>query len=414
MAQLFRQEVLQHKVNRLEGTISLVQPTAFKWLALLIVTIIFFTTVFLASGEYSKKERVIGIVQPDNGLLKLSSPQSGIVKALLVSEGQYVKKGQPILRVESLKHGVDGFELNRSRIDQYLFQINMLTLQISKQHSKNTLQIQNLSHHKSNISAKLKELERQNEIIEQRIAINNNVSEQMATLAKQGYTSKLDLNRQIDTSLTIKQQSSNTQSQKLTLRNELNQINNQLSQLPIEHAKVLDHLQSQLTETQLNLAIVEQEALAELRAPMSGSITGILTKVGKSVNSQQFLLSVLPENSKMQAVLFVPTSAFGFIEVGQQVRLRYHAFPYEKFGIFDGEIIEVSSNVILPEETNLPGVIQTPSYRVVVNLPEQSVLAYGKKTPLRADMMLDADIIVERRSLLAWLFDPILSLHGKL
>ncbi|MCL1052156.1 HlyD family efflux transporter periplasmic adaptor subunit [Shewanella abyssi] len=414
MEPLFRQEVVQHKVNRLDGTVSLIQPAAFKWLALLLVTIIVCSIIFLAAGEYSKKERVIGVVQPDSGLLKLTSPQSGIVKIVLVTEGERVEKGQPILRVESLKHGVDGFELNRSRIDQYQFQINMLTLQINKQHSQNTLQTQNLTYSKSNIAAKLDELERQSEIINQRIKINNSLSKQMAVLAEQGYTSKLDLNRQIDASLTIKQQSSSTHSQKLTLNNELSQIVNQLSQLPIEHAKVLDQLQSQLTEAQLNLAIVEQESLAELRAPMSGKVTGILTKAGKSVSSQQFLLSVLPENSKMQAVLFIPTSAFGFIEIGQQVRLRYHAFPYEKFGIFDGEIIEVSSNVILPEETELPGMIKDPSYRVVVSLSAQEIVAYGKSTPLRADMMLDADIIVERRSLLAWLFDPILSLHGKL
>ncbi len=414
MDQLFRQEVLQHKVNRLDGTVSLIQPAAFKWLTLLLVTIIVVSVIFLASGQYSKKERVVGVVQPDSGLLKLTSPQAGVIKTLLVAEGQHVEQGEPILRVESLKHGANGFELNHSRISQYQFQINMLNLQINKQHSQNTLQIQELTHSKTSITAKLKELERQNEIINQRIEINNNVSEQMATLAKQGYTSKLDLNRQIDTSLTIEQQSSSTQSQKLTLTNELNQISNQLSQLPIEHAKILDQLQNQLTEVQLNLAIVEQESLAELRAPMSGKVTGILTKVGKSVNAQQFLLSVLPENSKMQAVLFIPTSAFGFIEIGQQVRLRYHAFPYEKFGIFDGEIIEVSANVILPEETELPGVIQAPSYRVVVSLADQAILAYGKETPLRADMMLDADIIVEQRSLLAWLFDPIFSLHGKL
>ncbi|WP_323744769.1 HlyD family efflux transporter periplasmic adaptor subunit [Pseudoalteromonas sp. PPB1] len=136
--------------------------------------------------------------------------------------------------------------------------------------------------------------------------------------------------------------------------------------------------------------------------------------MGKSVNAGQNLLSILPQGSQMQAIIYVPTSSFGFINLGQETKLRYHAFPYEKFGIYNGTVEQVSNSVILPDETSTPGVIQQPAYRVVVALEAQQITAYGKQTPLRAGMMLDADIIVEERSLLRWLFDPVFSIKGQL
>ena len=116
----------------------------------------------------------------------------------------------------------------------------------------------------------------------------------------------------------------------------------------------------------------------------------------------------------MQAVVYIPTSAFGFIKEGQSTKLRYHAFPYEKFGIYQGQIVELSNSVIFTCKSSMPGIIQEPAYRVVVALAEQTVKAYGKDTPLRAGMTLDADIVVEERSLLRWLFDPVFSIKGQL
>ena len=70
--------------------------------------------------------------------------------------------------------------------------------------------------------------------------------------------------------------------------------------------------------------------------------------------------------------------------------------------------------MILPEEASTPGVLTEPAYRVVVALNDQSIQAYGKATALRAGMRLDADIVIEERSLLRWLFDPVFSIKGQL
>jgi membrane fusion protein len=59
-------------------------------------------------------------------------------------------------------------------------------------------------------------------------------------------------------------------------------------------------------------------------------------------------------------------------------------------------------------------VLKEPSYRVVARLERQTITAYGGEVALRPDMSLKADIVFDRRSLIAWLFDPLLSVRGRM
>ncbi|MEP1446303.1 MAG: HlyD family efflux transporter periplasmic adaptor subunit [Paraglaciecola sp.] len=414
MEKLFRQEVIDKKKHQLEGTISLVQPPVFKTLTLLLFLVVIMSLVFLSLGSYTRKEKVNGVLQPNTGLIKLSAPQSGIIAELMVQEGQLVKQNQPILRIISEKYGVEGFELNQSLINQFKFQLNSLKQQLSQHHIQNKLQVEVLKHNRINIERRLIQLGVQSDIFAERIEINNQIVDQITTLADTGYISELELKRQKDVSLSLKQQSSSIQSTKLALHLQIEQINNQLVQLPIEQQEITAQLEAQIKSIKVQLGTIKQQRLGELRAPVEGVVSGLLVKLGKSVTSNQNLTSILPAGSSMQAIIYVPTKAFGFIEIGKNTRIRYHAFPYEKFGMYKGKVTEVSANVILPNETDTPGIISEPSYRIVIDLDNDSIIAYGKEIPLRAGMRLDADIIIEERSLIHWLFDPVFSIEGRL
>lgn len=410
MEQLFRQEVIDKRKHRLSGVVSLVQPPIFKYLAVLLLTVVVVSLVFLALGSYTRKETVTGILQPDSGLLRLSAPQAGIVTELLVQEGQQVKKGQPLLRITSEKYGVKGFELNRSLINQYEFQISTLEQQLVKQKTQHKLQAQALNDNHKNLQKRLEQLQQQSDIFQKRLTLNQEIIDQVSTLAGTGYISDLELKKQKDSLLSLDQQASAINADRLSVNQQIEQLNSELSQLPIVQAKDNDLLEAQLAQTRSQLATIKQQRLGELRSPADGVITGLLAKPGKTVNGNQKLLSILPQGSVMQAVIYVPTSAFGFIDKGQITRLRYHAFPYQRFGTHNGEIAQISANVILPDETDIPGLISTPSYRVVVALQAQTIQAYGKALPLRSGMKLDADIVIEQRSLIRWLFDPVFSI----
>ncbi|CAM4303228.1 HlyD family secretion protein [Pseudoalteromonas byunsanensis] len=414
MENLFRKEVMEHKRHRLDGAVSLVQPPLFKTLTILIFTVVVISIVFLSIGQYTRKERVSGVVEPNTGILRLKAPQTGVISEILVNEGEYVAKGAPILRIASAKHSKHAVELNQALLNQYSFQLQSLEQQLLHQKRQNSLAMTELEQQKATAKARLAELEQQSQTFTERLKLNETMVSQISTLKGSGYISELELQRQRDTLLSLKQQASSIQSERLSLLSQIEQLNNQLEKLPLEQSNHLSQLQSQKADLQIRLSSVEQQRLGELRAPKSGIVSGLMAKVGKNVMEGQNLLTVLPENSQMQAVIFVPTSAFGFINEGQKTRLRYHAFPYEKFGVYDGTVIEVSQSVIFPDETNTPGIISAPAYRVVVALDNQEVQAYGKASALRPGMTLDADIIIEERSLLRWLFDPIFSIQGQL
>ncbi len=414
MNQLFRQAAIDERKYRLSGVVSLVQPPIFKYLALLLLIVIVISAVFLSLGSYTRKEAVSGILQPDTGLLRLSAPQAGIVTELLVHEGQQVTKNQPLLRITSEKHGIEGFELNQSLINQYQFQINTLQQQLNKQQTRHQMQINALKADRENLVKRLAQLTQQGEIFKKRVVINQEIVGQISSLAGTGYISDLELKKQKDNLLSLDQQASSLKSERLQITNQIDQINSQLAQLPIEQAADNGLIETQLAQARSQLSTTAQQRLSELRAPADGTITGLLAKPGKSVDPQQNLLSLLPENSVMQAVIYVPTSAFGFIDKGQTTRLRYHAFPYQRFGTHGGEIAQISANVILPSETDIPGLIDVPSYRVVVALQNQHIQAYGRSIPLRSGMKLDADIVIEQRSLIRWLFDPVFSIKAQL
>lgn len=414
MDNLFRREVLEHKQHRLEGTISLIQPPVFKVLGLLILVVVILSLVFLSAGSYTRKERVSGVIEPSGGLLRVASGQQGVISEVLVQEGEQVELGQPLLRIASAKHSTEATELNQALLNQYRFQQKNLAQQIEQLRSQHQLDLKELRRQRDTARAKLTELESQASTFQQRLLLNQDLVSQIATLKGTGYISELELQRQKDTLLSLKQQSSTIRSERIALEAQLENIKSQLAKLPIEQQNRISQLQSQQADLLIQISSIEQQRLGEIRATQSGIVTGLLAKVGKNVSAGQHLLTLIPENSAMQAVVYIPTSAFGFIKEGQLTKLRYHAFPYEKFGIYQGQIVELSNSVILPAETSMPGIIQEPAYRVVVALAEQTVKAYGKDTPLRAGMTLDADIVVEERSLLRWLFDPVFSIKGQL
>ncbi len=189
-------------------------------------------------------------------------------------------------------------------------------------------------------------------------------------------------------------------------------------------------LQTQVAngEIERELASLE-EASAEneakrtvvIRAPEDGVVTAVLAAKGHSVSPGSALASLLPADAKLQAQLFAPSSAVGFVRAEQKVQLRYQAFPYQKFGHHKGEVLDVSRTPLqatelagLPLPESLKGAPSAePLYRITVVLDQQAVQAYGQAVPLAAGMRLDADVLLDRRRLIEWIFEPLLSVTGR-
>jgi membrane fusion protein len=119
--------------------------------------------------------------------------------------------------------------------------------------------------------------------------------------------------------------------------------------------------------------------------------------------------------------LFSPSRDIGFVRPGQRVLLRYQAFPYQKFGQYEGVVSGVSRSALSPGDLSqqLPGLsslygVNEPVYRITVELKTQAATAYGATVPLQPGMQLEASVVMETRTLVEWMLEPLFTLTGTL
>ena len=413
MKSLFREQVLSQQTSRMQGEVSLVQVPTFVWMTGLIVFIVVCSLIFTLTASYSRKAVVFGVLQPEHGVIRVQTSQPGTVQQLMVKEGEQVAAGQPLLQLSMLHYSSETTELNAS-LQQELAAI-LVNLQQQKQQEveKHGIRLNEITERITNARQQLNQVRQQQVTFAQRLELNQHLVKQLSQLSGTGYISNLELSRQRDTLLSLQQQEQILQGQQLTLEEQLKQQQSLLQQLPLDLQAITAQLDNQISELRNQLTRLEHEQSSTLTAPKAGTVSGILPRAGHFMNAGSIALSLIPAGAELEAVVYVPTRAIAFIEQGQHVRLRFHAFPYQRFGVHQGRVHEVSHTVLLPEEVTDMTLVE-PSYRVRVRLSSQQIYAYNRELSLRAGMTLDADVITEQRSLLQWLFDPIYSIKGQL
>lgn len=203
------------------------------------------------------------------------------------------------------------------------------------------------------------------------------------------------------------------------LRRNQSELQSQLQQLPLMRQTRLGEIERSVSSLDQELADLESQREIVLVAPEDGTVTGIQVSPGGNVSPNYPLLSIVPAGSVLQAELYGPSRAVGFLRAGQPVLLKYRAFPYQKFGFYNGVVQSVSRSAMSPSE--LPqGLAELsagwgagePLYRIVVELAQQTVVAYGAAVPLQPGMQVDADILLEKRRLFEWILDPLFTVTG--
>ena len=194
---------------------------------------------------------------------------------------------------------------------------------------------------------------------------------------------------------------------------ELTAARSELPSLELKNQTQLDQIRRQMSE--LQQGSVQEDAKREnvIRAPVAGVLTNIAAARGETVAESAPLAVVVPKGSGLHAQLLVPTRAIGFVQPGQEVVLRYDAFPFQRFGQYRGTVERVSRTVWSAGEKVGQLVVKEPVYRVDVKLDAQYVAAGGQKLPLRSGMMVNADILQEKRKVWEWVFEPVLSLKER-
>ena len=194
-------------------------------------------------------------------------------------------------------------------------------------------------------------------------------------------------------------------------QNNLIEARSNLQQLPVATAEKIQNLRTELSDAEQRIAQFNGRRAYVLRAPTAGRVSTLQATVGQFADPKSLQMEIVPADSALEAELFVPTRAIGFVRPGQEVRILYEAFPYQQFGAYRGRVTDVSETILTGNDASGPVALKEPAYRVTTALDRQDIDAYGKKIPLQDDMLLRADIILEKRSLMRWLLDPLLSVR---
>lgn len=411
---LFRAEAIAHQQEVKMGDAIAVHTSSLAWLSILFALLTVALLVFLFSSEYTRKARVTGFLSPSQGLLKIFTPQAGTVLERRVEEGNTVQEGDVLFVLSAEQSSPEHPDAQASAIASIQARRDSLLNELEQQDELHRAQWLNLQERTVALQAEHNQIRREIDLQKKRVAVAESTLKKFRDLYQRQFVSQLHWQEKRDDVLARQAALQSLERERLTLSRQLQGVNAEIRGSQFEFARqraeldrAIAQLEQQITEHQARLSIV-------ITAPAAGTVTSILLQKGQQATVQTPLASILPQDSELQAHLLVPSRAIGFISTGQTVSLRYQAFPFQRFGVHDGVVSEISRTMIAPGEADFPVQLTEPAYRVVVRPAQQNLLAYEQQLPLQAGMLLDADIRLDRRSLLQWVFDPLYSLAGTL
>jgi membrane fusion protein len=274
-------------------------------------------------------------------------------------------------------------------------------------------QLQQLKKKIVDTQSEVTQIDREMKLQEQRLGSAREQAKRFADLAREKFVSDIVARQKQDevTDQEIRLQA--LKRSRITLERELGNARMEEPAIALKSRAQVDQVSRQISEVQQTLATEEAKRETIISAPITGTVTNIAVSAGQSVAADALLATVLPQGSVLHAEMLVPTRAIGFVNKGKEVVMRYEAFPFERFGQYRGVISDVSQTVWSAGEKVGPTVTREPVYRVAVTLDKQSVAAFGQDFPLRSGMLVNADILLEKRSLIEWIFEPVMQLRGR-
>jgi len=413
MSGLFRKDAIKTQRHRLLGDVALAQPLSFSIITFFLIGIIAAAVSFLALASYARKETVTGFLSPEGGIAKIHAPRNGTIEEVFIREGMFVEQDAPLLTIVGGTISESGVVAGREMLEA-------IDSQLDESDARLKLEYRRLEAEKIRLTVECDGLVAERRTIDRQIAIQRQLLTSLELnfsrinkLADDGYVSKLSLVASQENILNNQQKLAGLLQQHASMSTQISRAEQSLESLVFEHESHLSVIETERAGLMLRKAELIGRQSITVTAPVAGNVTALQAVTGSSVNNRLPLAGIIPQDATLEAHLFIPTRAAGFIEAGQEVRLQIDAYDYKRFGIHIGTVSGISSTALTPLET-LPEIqVSEPYYRVTVQLHKQSITAYGRQIALQSGMQLSADIVLQKRSLFSWLIDPLISLRGR-
>ena len=382
-----------------------------------------------------------GKLVPQSYLKVVQPAESGIVKEILVREGDLVTAGQVLMRMDTtlseadrrtLANELSLKRLQLRRIDAELGGHAMarkadepaaLFAQVDAQARARKQAYQDaLDTEKTALTKTQHDLKAASETeskLRQTAPLFREQEEAWRKLTNEGFAGKLYLNERQRQRIENEQDLKTQQNAVESLRASVDQSAKRIAQIGSNYRQ---QLQNERVEAAAQLAKLEQESdkhehrhgFLELKAPQAGTVKDLATHTpGTVVQPGTILLTVVPQGEPLLAEVWVSNTDAGFVAPGQPVRVKLTAFPFQKYGMVEGRVQYVSADATDRQEKDTA--VKAPgagpeaglNYRALVALTTPMVSAQGATLRLAPGMQASAEIVLGTRSVMEYLLSPV-------
>lgn len=415
----------------LEITETPAHPAA-RVTALTLAAFFTITVGWACIGELDVVATAGGKIIPSERVKVIQPLETSIVRAVLVQEGELVRKDQVLVELEVTGGRAD---LDRLRMDLYNQQAEAARLEavltdrpyaapadvpadivqvqeslLSAQRREHKAKLSALEADLARKQAELKTVESELARLRDMAVKVKDEMERRQELADKGYGSQIERLRS-EKELADNQGNQAVQrARQVEGRAAIESIRNQLSQAREEFRR---DVTAKLSETRAKAASVEQELakaadrqrVQSLKAPVDGVVQQIeVHTIGGVVTPAQKLMNVVPSGSTLEVEAKILNKDIGWVEVGQTAEIKIDSFPFTKYGTLTGTVTTVSQDAVKDEESPTKDFI----YPARLALGSSSITVdNGKRVPLSAGMTVVAEIKTGTRTPMEYILAPL-------
>lgn len=378
-----------------------------------LMTLILFTVLWLTFGKADIVVSARGKVIPD-GEIKIIQPlDTGVIKKILVKEGDFVQKGQTLMEIDpsttepqlaSLKANLEYINLERERLDATTNGRHLQTSSVADPDSVRTqqgLSQSSLADLNNQLHAKNMEMRGIDEEIsnyKNQLSINSAKERRMSNVAD--IIAKNDLEK-------VRAENAEYRSKILELRHQKSKIQQEAnyirSNFKTKNYDELADRDKKANELSANIKEIEfKNRKQTIVSPVDGYVnTLMIHTVGGVVTPAQKLISIVPAASPLVVKATVMSRDIGFIKEGMPVLIKIDTFDFQKYGMINGKVKKVAKDSIDDQKLG-------PVYDVYVTPLNKTLMVEGKETPITTGMSLTAEIKVGKRRIIEFFIYPMI------
>ena len=347
MPSLFRPEVIEARRQAWLGGVQLIRPLSFSLLTACAAGAAVLVVAYLCLGEYTRKARVAGVLVPDRGVIRLLPQESGVVRERRVREGQSVKQGD-VLFVLSVDRATASGDAQAAVQRSLTAKERSLQGALQQQADLAEVQAQTIDRQIADRRGELVQLDAEAKLHRQRLQLAQEALARLESLRSDNFISSAQVQAKSEEVLAVQAQLQGLERQRATQLREIGTLEAQRRELPLRAQTIAGELERDLAGVAQQSAETAARHEILVRAPTDGVLGAVLAEPGQSVSPAAAMASLVPADARLQAHLYAPSSALGFVRAEQPVLLRYQAYPYQKFGHQQGQVLAVSRTPACP------------------------------------------------------------------